>query len=65
METLIGLIVAILIFCIAAWGLDWICTHFGFPPPVRWIVGAILLIILLYWIAGNLPPVAWPTFGHR
>lgn len=50
MDNLIQLIVQILIFCIVAYGLRWVCTHFGLPAPVMWICGAILLIILLYWV---------------
>jgi hypothetical protein len=37
----------VVVFCIVAYGLWWICAKFGMPQPVLWIVGAILIIILL------------------
>lgn len=49
--TPISLIVAILIFAIIAYGLFWVCDKAGFPQPVRWVVGAVLLIVLLSWAA--------------
>ena len=57
---LIQFLVYILIFAVIAYGLYWICTHFfsNFPPAL-WICGAILLIILLLFIAGQIGgPVA-------
>lgn len=54
-QTLIVLLVYALIFAIVAYGLYWVCTHF-FPdfPPALWICGAILLIVLLLFISGQL-----------
>lgn len=64
-ETLIELLIAVLIFGIIALGLDWVCRKF-FPefPPIRWICGAICLIILLVWAlhyvgAGPAPMHRW------
>lgn len=51
MAELISLLVAVIIFAIVAYGLWWVCTKFAMPQPVIWIVGGILLIILLLYIA--------------
>lgn len=53
MDQLIQLLIAVVIFAIVAYGLWWVCTKFGMPQPVLWIVGAILLIFLLYFVAGQ------------
>ena len=55
MNQLITFLIAIIIFAVAAYGLFWICQKF-FPefPPARWICGAILLIIVLLYIASQL-----------
>jgi hypothetical protein len=52
MEMLITLLIWIIVFAVAAFGLSWICTRF-FPefPPARWICGAVLLIVILLLIA--------------
>jgi hypothetical protein len=47
MDPLLQLLVMVVVFCIVAYGLWWICAKFGMPQPVLWIVGAILIIILL------------------
>jgi hypothetical protein len=54
MGQLIQLVVVIIIFAIVAYGLKWVCTQFALPQPVLWICGALLLIILLYFIASQL-----------
>jgi len=50
---IIQLVIWILVFCIAAYGLKWVCGNFGLPQPVLWICGALLLIILLLFIASQ------------
>ena len=50
MDPLLSLLVAVVIFAIAVWGLKWLCDAFGMPAPVRWIVGAILIVILLAFV---------------
>lgn len=65
MDAMISLLVAVLAFSILAYVAFWICDKAGWPPPARWIVGAILFLILLYVIGGFIHPVAWSTFGHR
>ena len=59
---LITVVIWIIIFCIVAYGLKWVCSNFGLPQPVLWICGAILLIILLLFVAGELGqgPVLFP-----
>ena len=54
MQLLINLLIYIVIFAIVAYGLYWVCTKFGLPQPVLWIVGAILLIIILIFVANEL-----------
>jgi hypothetical protein len=54
-QTLIVLLIDIIIFAVIAYALYWICTHF-FPsfPPALWICGAILLIVLIIFITGQM-----------
>ncbi len=54
MEQLIQLIVYLVIFAIVAYGLYWVCVKFGLPQPVMWICGALLLIIILLFVSGQL-----------
>jgi len=62
MESLVNLIIYIVIFAIVVYGLLYICDHFGLPQPVKWIVGALLLIIVLLFLSRELGSgsVAWP-----
>lgn len=61
MDALIQLIIYIVIFAIVSYGLLWICDHFGLPQPVKWICGALLLIIVLLFLSRELGSgVAWP-----
>lgn len=53
MDRLIHLIIMVVLFGTVTYGLHWICTHFALPKPVLWICGAILLIILLMFLAGQ------------
>ena len=53
MNQLIQLLVMVVIFAIIAYGLWWVCVKFALPQPVMWIVCVILLIFLLYFIAGQ------------
>lgn len=61
METLIQFLIWVLLFCIVAYGLYWVCTSFSLPQPVMWICGAILLIILLLFASG-MAGVSMPHF---
>lgn len=47
---IIQLIFVIVIFACIVWGLDWAIAHFGLPAPVRWIVGALVVVILLLFL---------------
>jgi len=51
---LIGLLIAVIVFAVVAYGIWWVCTKFSMPQPVLWLCGAILLIILLLFIAQRL-----------
>ncbi len=54
MDQLIQFLIYLVIFCIVAAGLYWVCVKFQLPQPVMWLCGAILLIILLVFVAGRL-----------
>lgn len=54
MQQLIQLLVYVVAFAIAAYGLYWVCTKFALPQPVMWICGAILLIIILVFLSGQI-----------
>ena len=54
MELLISLLIYLIVFAIVAYGLWWVCTKFGMPAPVFWIVGGLLLIVLLLFLARQL-----------
>jgi hypothetical protein len=53
MEQLISLLITVIIFAVIAYGAWWVCSKFGAPQPVFWIVGLILLIFILYFLAGQ------------
>ena len=55
METLVVLLVDIVIFALVAYALFWICTRF-FPnfQPALWVCGALLLLVLLFFVSGQL-----------
>lgn len=54
MDTIISLILYVIFFAIVAYGLYWVCTHFGLPQPVLWLCGALLLIVILLFAAHQL-----------
>jgi len=54
MQQLIQLLIYVVLFAIVGYGLWWVCTKFGLPAPVMWICGAILLIVILAFLAGQL-----------
>ena len=53
MNELISLLIIVLIFAVAAYGLWWVLTKFGAPQPAFWIVGVILIIFILYFLVGQ------------
>jgi uncharacterized membrane protein len=63
MDQLISLLIALIIFAIVAYGLYWVCVKFQLPQPVMWICGAILLIVILLFVArqvGVTEPIFFP-----
>lgn len=60
MNVLISLLIWGMVFAIVAYGLVWVCDHFALPQPVKWICGAILLVILLVFVAGQLGDGQFP-----
>lgn len=53
MAPLINLLILIAIYACIVWGAFYICDRAGAPQPIRWIVGLILLIGLLYAFFGS------------
>lgn len=51
MEELIRLLIWVMLFCGAAYGMLWVCDKYGLPWPVKWICGGILLVVLLFAVA--------------
>lgn len=54
MEPLIQLLIYVVIFAIVAYGLKWIIDAYNLPKPIQWICGALLLIVLLLFLANRL-----------
>lgn len=48
--TLIALIVWIVVFCLAAYGMFWVCQKFSLPRPVWYVCGAVLLLVLVVFL---------------
>ena len=48
---IISLLVSLIIFAVVAYGAWWVCQKFAMPPPVLWLCGGILLVILLLYLA--------------
>lgn len=46
--TLLSLLVLVILFVAVVWGGFYVCDRAGFPVPIRWIWGAVCLIVLLY-----------------
>lgn len=68
MQLLINLLIWIIVFAIVAYGLVWVCDKFALPQPIKWICGAILLVFLLVFIAGQLGDgsgVSFPSLRLR
>lgn len=60
MDGLIQLVIYILLFAIAAYGLKWVCSNFGLPAPIFWICGVILLIIILLFVSNQVGGMRLP-----
>ena len=60
---LITLLVLVIVFVVVVWGGFYICDRAGFPVPVRWIWGAICLVVLLYFLIGQIS--GGGAFLHR
>ena len=54
MDQLIKLIIYVVLFAVAGYGLWWVCTKFELPKPVLWICGTLLLIIILLFVSKEL-----------
>lgn len=50
---IIQIAIYIAVFCFVAYGCVWLCQKFQMPVWVLWICGAILLIVLLLFVAGQ------------
>lgn len=65
MDQLLGLLITVLVFSLIGYGVWWVCVKFGMPAPVMWICGAILLVFLLYFAAGQMGVAVHPVWPHR
>ncbi len=61
-EQVINLLVLVLMFCIAAYGLFWVCDRAKLPEPAYWICGVVLLIVILLFLSGQ---ITGPTLFHQ
>lgn len=50
MDSLINILIYVIVFIIAAYGLNWTCIKFNFPEPVRWICGVVLIVLILVFL---------------
>jgi len=50
MDAAINLIIWVIIFAIAGWGMYTTCKKYEMPQPVLWICGAILLIAIIIFL---------------
>ncbi len=66
MQILISLLICAVVFAIVAYALVWVCDKFALPQPVKWICGAVLLVIILVWIAGQVGDgaISFPRLGR-
>ncbi len=66
MDAAINLIIWVLLFAIAGWGMYTACKKFELPQPFLWVCGTVLLIAVLVFLAkvvnGGLPT---PFFHSR
>lgn len=51
---IVTLLVYVLVFAIAAYGLWWVCQKFALPQPVLCICGVLLLIVILLALSGQI-----------
>ncbi len=51
----VNLLFAVVVFCVAAWGMFWVCDRAKLAPPAYWICGAFLLIVILLFLTGQIP----------
>jgi hypothetical protein len=47
----LSLLIQIVLFGAVAYGVWWVCQRFGMPPPVFWLCGVVLLIMLFMFLA--------------
>jgi Kef-type K+ transport system membrane component KefB len=65
MEQAISLVITLGIFALVVWGISWVCARFGMPPPVLWICGGLVLIIMLYYLAHLVSGGAAPMWQYH
>lgn len=46
-----NLLIWIIVFCILAYVVNWLCVKFDVPRPIFWLIGLILLLILISRVA--------------
>jgi hypothetical protein len=59
--SLIGLLVALLVFCIVLWAARALMGAFGVGDPIATVVYVVLVLIVLLWIIQQLGYIGGPT----
>jgi hypothetical protein len=58
--SLIGLLVALLVFCIVLWAARSLMAAFGVGDPIATVVYVVLVLIVLLWIIQSLGFIGGP-----
>jgi uncharacterized membrane protein len=61
--SIIGLLVALLLFCLLVWASQALLTAFGIADPLRTVIWVVVVILGVLIILGYLG-APLPTYGH-
>lgn len=45
-----SLLIKVILICAVIGGLAWACVRFALPQIVQWIVGAVVIIVLIFFL---------------
>jgi hypothetical protein len=51
--TLIGLIVAVLLLCLAIWAVQTLAAAFNLPPQIRAVLLVLIVVVAVLWLLGT------------